>query len=92
MTQNPNRINILNLWCKNHDDRKTQKTQYPAYAVKSDDGRKTNKNQYPAYAVKSDDGKKTKNQYPKPMLLKAMMAKNQTLKRVELFRVSLLER
>ncbi len=49
--------------------------------------KKDQKNQYPAYAVKSDDGKN--QQYPiskKPMLpTTAMMAKNQTETRINLF-------
>ena len=36
------------------------KTQYPAYAVKSDDGEKLKKTNILAYAVKSDDSRKTK--------------------------------
>ncbi len=67
--------------------KKDRKNQYPAYAVTGDDGKERPEYQYPAYAVKSDDGKN--QQYPiskKPMLpTTAMMAKNQTETRINLF-------
>jgi hypothetical protein len=40
---------------------KTNKNQYPAYAVTSDDGTKNRRNQILAYALKSDDGRKMKD-------------------------------
>jgi hypothetical protein len=51
---------------KGDDDPKTEKNQYPAYALKSDNGKlKAEENQYPGLCSKGDDDPKTEDfQYP----------------------------